>query len=202
MRAFDAASIPRIQGPVPGWSEHFRSRPVDLELGAGAGLHAIRYASQNPDRILIAIERTSKADRMKARAVKHPHLTNLITIRADAIHWIAHYVPPKSIDRCFILYPNPYPKGRQANLRWHNMPFMGFLKTRLKPSALLITATNEAFYANEAKAVMTAQWGFEPYEDRTLAPHEPPRTHFEKKYLARGLRCRNLIFKKTSHLET
>ena len=193
MRAFDPSRIPGIPTTVATWSLEFEGKPVDLELGAGAGLHAIRHAQKNPDRIIIAIERTSKANRLQSRANNHPELKNLIAIRADAIHWMALNVPPLAIETCFILYPNPYPKGRQKNLRWHNMPFMGFLKSRLKPAAKIITATNEAFYADEAKDRMQS-WGFRLIEDHPLDPTGPGRTHFEKKYLARGDLCRNLIF--------
>lgn len=193
MRAFDPTRIPPLQTAVQAWLPEFKSKPIDLELGAGAGLHAIRYSRENPERTLIAIERTSKAERMLSRAANHPELKNLIAIRADAIHWIALNVPPESIECCFILYPNPYPKSRQKNLRWHNMPFMGFLKTRLKPYGKIITATNEDFYAEEAANLMSG-WGFKVVEDQIIDPLQTPRTHFEKKYLARGLRCRNLIF--------
>lgn len=201
MRAFDPTRIPPIKSAVPAWLPGFDSKPVDLELGAGAGLHAIRYSKENPGRAIIAIERTSKADRMLSRAANHPELKNLIAVRADAIHWIALNVPPESIERCFILYPNPYPKSRQKNLRWHNMPFMGFLKSRLKRDGKIITATNEDFYAQEATEQMP-QWGFKVIEDQIIDPARPPRTHFEKKYLARGFRCRNLIFEKAAHSET
>ena len=31
------------------------------------------------------------------------------------------------LNRIFLLYPNPYPKTKQAHLRWINRPFMPFL---------------------------------------------------------------------------
>lgn len=198
MRAFALSKIPPLSSPGLKWETLALHPTVDLELGAGAGLHAIRHAQGNPDRVLVAIERTTKAERMHSRRIAHNDLINLFTLRADAIHWVASEVPAHSIDQCFILYPNPYPKSRNKNLRWHNMPFMGFLKSRLKPNGKIITATNESYYAEEAKRVMTATWGFKLLDQRQILMTERPRTHFEKKYLARNEACWNLVFENTA----
>jgi tRNA (guanine-N7-)-methyltransferase len=192
MRVFDPQRIPKPRAPTPLWP--LLRDPIDLELGAGAGLHAIRHAQAHPDRFLIAIERTSKALRLLSRAERHPDVKNLLAVRADAIHWVAQEVPENSIERCFILYPNPYPKHKQRNLRWHNMPFMGFLISRLKPLGQIVMATNKEDYASEAMDVMVNHWGLTPTEHRRLSSEEKPRTHFEKKYLSRSEPCWNLIF--------
>lgn len=192
MRAFDPTRVPLCLASP--WSDS--PLPTDLELGAGSGLHAIRRAQLHPDRRLIAIERTTKAKRMQRRHSHHAELMNLITLRADAIHWVCHQVPLEAIENCYLLYPNPYPKGRQRNLRWHNMPFMGFLLTRLKAHGRLIMASNSWPYISEAKDTMTQTWGMDLEEERLLEKSEIPRTHFEKKYLSRGHSCWNLIFTK------
>jgi tRNA G46 methylase TrmB len=58
-------------------------------------------------------------------------------MRANAVHWIAHYLSKQSVDAYFILYPNPYPKASQRNKRVHAMPFMGHLIATLKPGGTL-----------------------------------------------------------------
>jgi tRNA (guanine-N7-)-methyltransferase len=192
MRSFNSQLIPPPRAGTASWPN--LTNPIDLELGAGAGLHAIRYAQAHPDRFLVAIERTAKSLRLLSRAKHHPDVQNLLAIRADAIHWINHEVPEGSIDNCFILYPNPYPKPKQRNLRWHNMPFMGFLISRLKPQGQIIMATNKEDYASEAAEVMVHHWGLTLIEHRRLTIADQPRTHFEKKYLNRNEPCWNQIF--------
>lgn len=170
-------------------------QPLDLEIGAGQGLHAIQYCTAHPDRFLLAIERTSeKFARLQSRHVSHPNVRGLIPLHADAISVVTHIFPPDSLERVFMLYPNPYPKPKQANLRFHNSPFMGELKRKMKSGAQLRMATNLEWYADEACKRMTEDWGFQLHSRQELEPDFPARTHFEKKYLNRGETCFDLIF--------
>ena len=83
------------------------STPVVLEIGAGKGKHAVSFAIDNPDKRLIAIERTrNKFDAFQKQAINQ-NLTNLTPIHADAIAWIVHAIAPNSVTSIYILYPNP-----------------------------------------------------------------------------------------------
>lgn len=189
MREFHPERVPRPDLPLD------LHAPFDLEIGAGQGLHAIQYAKSHPERRLLAIERThTKYAQLARRCAQHPELAGIIPLQADAIAVVAHYVLEKSLERVFLLYPNPYPKAKHANLRWHNSPFMGFLRTRLKDGAELYMATNLQWYADEAKSAMQAKWGFHLERETKIAPQTPARSHFEKKYLARGEICYDLVF--------
>ena len=82
--------------------------PLDLEIGCGVGWHPIHYARQNPDRFLVAIEHTrTRFESFERRTVRHPELKNLMAIHADAIEWVTHVLMPESVERIFLLYPNP-----------------------------------------------------------------------------------------------
>lgn len=172
-------------------------RAVDLEIGAGVGRFAIQRAQRYPDRALIAIEKTSERfGKFQRRILNHPGLTNLIAVHSEAASVITHFVPEQSLDSIFILYPNPYPKAKHRNLRWHNRAFMGFLLARLKPRGTVTVATNDEDYYLEALEMFGNAWHLDLVENRRILSTEPPRTHFEKKYLDRGEDCRNLVFKK------
>ncbi len=191
-RNFQADLLPHPGPECPPWPG---SKPLlDLEIGCGVGLHPIQYCQQNPNRFLMAIEHTkTKFNSFQGRVNNH-QLTNLLPIHANGISWVAHYVPEKSLDRIFLLYPNPNPKNRA--LRWHAMPFMGFLLDRLKNNGQLMIATNEVFYAEECTAFMREVWDLN-CNSQTITPlHFSPRTHFEKKYLERGQICYDLLFTK------
>lgn len=170
--------------------------PLDVEIGCGVGFHPLRYAAAHPGRQVLAFERTkAKFEKFAGRLRHHPRLPNLIPVHGDAIPWITHGLGEASVDRYFLLYPNPYPKESQRNLRFPHMPFFSRLLFTMKPGATLTLATNEAFYAEEAALVFVQAWGLELEEKRVLAANEAPRTHFEKKYLARGQPCWNLVFR-------
>jgi len=178
--------------PDPGISWNSPS-PIALEIGCGRGLFAIQFTQTHPDWRYIGIERTQKIHGLYSRLKNHPQAKGAVAVRADAPLWIARYVPNASIDRIFILYPNPYPKNRQRNLRWHNMPFYPLLLHKLKAGGILTLATNMKFYADEA-IVQSSALGLRLTSDATVDPTRPARTHFEKKYLLRGDTCRNLEF--------
>jgi tRNA (guanine-N7-)-methyltransferase len=188
-RAFAANQVPRpLMTPMPhAWREFTH---LDLEIGAGNGKFAEAYCIQHPHRALISIERTL----LRSQALLSRSLPNLFAYRADVVNFVTHFLTDESLERIFILYPNPYPKAKQANLRWYNMPFMEFLLRRLKPGGQLTLATNILSYKNEAIQVMTKQW------DLRLVTSSPfigePRTAFERKYLNRGEVCWNLVFSK------
>jgi tRNA G46 methylase TrmB len=197
MRTFDSNSVPKP--PLTFKFSHLEGKSVDLEIGAGQGLHSIRHCAQHPERTLLAVEKTStRFTQLERRWRDHGSPSNLIPIHADAAAFVTHFLPNNSLDHVFLLYPNPYPKKKQSNLRWHNRPFLSLLLHKMKTGAGLTLATNLEWYALEAKVQFQRHWGLELL---ALSPVEHvPRTHFEKKYLARGEKCWNLEFRKPSCL--
>jgi tRNA (guanine-N7-)-methyltransferase len=193
-------AFPREKIPLP---PDFRAlnfvagMPLDIEIGCGVGFHPLRYARENPERQLVAFERTAeKFARFQGRLAHHPALPNLQAVRGDAIPWITHSFGAESVDRYFILYPNPYPKESQRNLRFHEMPFFSVIMETLKRGGTLTLATNMEFYRDGAREKIVGEWGLEVVTEGRIAPDAVPRTHFEKKYLLRGEACWNLIFTK------
>lgn len=197
MREFSAQRVPKPNLEMVAINELTQgARALDLEIGAGQGLHAIRYSSENPERRLIAVERThARFAQLERRKANHD-CKNLHIYHADAVSFVTHFLPYESLDRVFLLYPNPYVKTKQANLRWHNSPFFSCLLSRMKPGAELTLATNLEWYAKEARKAFAEHWQLGELEYAQIATDAKPRTHFEKKYLARFETCWNLRFRK------
>ncbi len=170
-------------------------RPLDLEIGCGVGWHPIHYASVHPERFLIAIERTTeKFEKFATRLKHHFELANLIPVHADAVAWVVHHLPDASLDRIFILYPNPSAKNSQA--RWIRMPFFGHLLTKLKSEGAIEIRTNIAAYADEIRTYAQEVWQLRLIKDERIAAPVSGRTlstHFEQKYLARGENCFRIV---------
>ncbi len=192
MRVFDKSNIPK---PVMQVDLPMNFSNLDIEIGCGVGFHPIDYAKNNPERLLIAIEKTSeKFAKFLGRLEKHPQIKNIVPVHTNAIWWVAHYVKPQSVDRYFILYPNPYPKDPQK--RFFQMPFMTYLVETMKPGGIITLATNEKYYFDESLENAQKIFGLKVIENRIVEKSEKPRTHFEKKYLERDETCYNLILKK------
>ena len=172
-------------------------QPIDLEVGAGVGWHAITRSKENPKRYLIAIERTkNKFKKFNQRYIGNNSPGNLLIVHSDAINWVNENVSSKMISKIFILYPNPYPKKSDLNKRFYAMGFMEKLIDILKPGGEIQLATNKKFYADETKEYLTQIYKLELLNDKILKA-EKPRTHFEKKYLLNNEKCFDLTFKKT-----
>ncbi len=170
--------------------------PTVLDIGCGVGWHPIQYASLHPDEEVIAVEHgKTRFEKMCRRLDRHPQLKNIIPIQMDAHRYVADQLKNKSLTKIFFLYPNPYAKPKLAKKRWHNQLFMKKLVLSLLPGGEIVLATNEAFYAEEFREKLKAL-GMQLVSDRVLPLDHAPRTHFEKKYLERGERCFEHLYRK------
>ena len=66
----------------------------------------------------------------------------------------------------------------------------------MAPGAELHLATNLEWYAREAAAAIPRDFAFDLMAATEVAATARPRTHFEKKYLARGETCFDLVFRR------
>ena len=166
--------------------------PICVEIGAGKGKHALLFSQANPDRALIAIERT----REKFLAMQKQHQIegqhNLTPVHADALPWVVHALFPRQVEEFFILYPNPEPHNPAQ--RWLNMPFFEYLLSRLKTGGQITLASNIPEYIQEAQQQLIDVWKL-PFVKEKIASTSA-RTHFEVKYLQRGELCQQLIITK------
>ena len=180
------------------WRALVKNRNLVIEIGPGVGLHPLRYAKQHPQDFIIAIEKTTeKFNKFAKRRINHPQLDNIYPVHANAIEWITRNISAGEVDAYFLLYPNPYPKAAQKNKRLMHMPFMQYLIKSMRQAATLTMATNMQFFYQEAKQQWSQVAEFALVTDRILsAANQVPRTHFERKYLASGQQCYELIFKK------
>jgi tRNA G46 methylase TrmB len=169
-----------------------------LEIGAGKGKHALSFAIQNPDKHLIAIERTRNKFEAFKKLAAQQNSVNLTTIHADAIAWIVHAIAPNSIDSIYILYPNP--EQHNPNQQWLNMPFFEFLLSRLQAGGKIILATNIETYMNNAEQQANEVWCLPNTRSQVVSSSQ--RTHFEVKYLARQETCWELSMKKPKGYQT
>ena len=172
--------------------------PLVLEIGAGKGKHALNFAQQNSHKHLIAIERTRNKFDAFAKLVGQQKSSNLSAVHADAIAWIVHAVAPNSIERIFILYPNP--EQHNPNQQWLNMPFFEFLLSRLQVGGEVVLATNIEAYMDNAEQQANEVWCLP--NTRHKVASDSQRTHFEVKYLARDETCWQLNMRKPEGYKT
>ena len=196
VRAFNPESTPK-----PSRAEGLPARileRLEIEIGCGVGMHPLQHAAQNSATSFIALEHTHErfGKFQRSYEAKADLLQNLHPRHANAVSWISHHVGPESVDHYWILYPNPNPKKKHRNLRWHAMPFAQYLVKTLKKGGRITVATNLKFYADEAIQDWQQLHGLKLIESTELVLGAAPRTHFEKKYLERGETCFNMVFER------
>lgn len=198
-RAFqpEKLSAPR-NFSIPAIIQSDNKPSLVLEIGAGKGKHALSFAAENPDKHLIAIERTRNKFEAFTKLFNQQSLDNLTSIHADAIAWTVHAIAPNSIATIYILYPNP--EQHNPNQQWLNMPFFEFLLSRLQARGEIILATNIEAYMDNAEQQASNIWQL--HYNRRLVAADSQRTHFEVKYLARGESCWQLTMTKPAGYRT
>ena len=195
MRKFN---LTKILSGVPSEKEDITlclEKPfVAVEIGAGTGLHAINYATDFPERYIIAIEKTKTRFKKFKNDFLDSSLNNIKPVHGHAVSWLARNLTKSSVDEFILMYPNPNPKKKDLNKRWYAMPFFGFLLSCLKPEGRVLLRTNEQFYADEAMDYFQNTWNLRSSKTEIFnSPDLIPKTLFEKKYLERGETCYEVI---------
>jgi tRNA (guanine-N7-)-methyltransferase len=117
-----------------------------LEIGFGGGEHLVAQAASHPDTRYIGVEPFLNGVASCLRHVEEANVSNVRIHNGDARDVIAR-LPDASLDLCYILFPDPWPKARHHKRRLIQPDFLGELARVLKPGAELRFATDWANYA-------------------------------------------------------
>ncbi|MFQ6554172.1 tRNA (guanosine(46)-N7)-methyltransferase TrmB [Aestuariibius insulae] len=134
--------------PLPV-AEIFGDRPIWLEIGFGAGEHLVRQAEMNPDVTLIGCEPYLNGVAMCLGKIRRSSAANIRLHPGDARD-LMDVLPPASIDKAFLLYPDPWPKARHHRRRFVTPEHLDPLARILKPGAEFRVATDIADYVRQA----------------------------------------------------
>ncbi|KAJ02947.1 tRNA (guanosine(46)-N7)-methyltransferase TrmB [Sulfitobacter mediterraneus] len=177
----------------------FDGKPVWLEIGFGGGEHLVHQAAQNPDVGIIGCEPYINGVAMLLGKIRRAGVGNL-AIHPGDVRDMFDVLPPESIDRAFLLYPDPWPKARHHRRRFVTPEHLEPLARVLKPGAVFRVATDIEDYVRQTLE-QVPQFGFEwlaegpedwrqPWEDWLS-------TRYEQKALREGRTPHYLTFRKT-----
>jgi tRNA (guanine-N7-)-methyltransferase len=164
---------------------------VWLEIGFGGGEHLLWQAGRNPSVGILGCEPYRDGIIKALAAIAADRLGNVRLFADDARPLLA-WLPPASIGRAFILFPDPWPKKRHHKRRLIGAATLGLLARVLRPGAELRLATDVADYAAAIADSVAEQGEFagvgHPME-AFRRPPDWPQTRYELKARGAGRAC-------------
>ena len=132
-----------IKNPFDLFSKTTKS--IWMEIGFGGGEHISWQAENNPTIGFIGCEPFLNGIASLLRDVKNKKLSNIRILADDARPFLAR-LPDNSIDRLFILFPDPWRKKRHKNRRIIQKNILDQLYRLLKIGGEFRIATDDPSY--------------------------------------------------------
>lgn len=164
-------------------------RAVWLELGFGGGEHLAWQAAANPDVGIVGCELFINGVASLLRHVRDQGLAHVRIADTDSFR-VLSALPPASIDRAFLLFPDPWPKARHHRRRFVRPDVLDLLAKVLSDGAEFRFATDHAEYCTWALARVLRHgafaWTAESARDWRERPADWPPTRYEERGRAAG----------------
>ena len=162
------------------------AQEIWLEIGFGGGEHLAAQALRHPQVGFIGCEPFIDGVAKLLTAIDKAGIGN-IRIHPDDVRELLASLPPGSIHRVFILFPDPWPKPRHHKRRLVQPDFLSELAACLAPGAAVRFATDVRSYADEALVAFLGDgrfdWQASCADDWRKAPPDHVTTRYEEKRL-------------------
>jgi len=176
----------------------FGGRPVWLEIGFGGGEHMVHQAVRNPDAGLIGCEPFVNGVAMLLGRIREAGAEN-IRIHPGDVRDLFDVLPDASIRKCFLLYPDPWPKAKHHKRRAVTPEYLVPLARVMAPGAELRVATDIPDYVRQTLE-QVPRHGFDWLAEGPADWREPwddwLSTRYEQKALREGRRPHYLTFRR------
>ena len=195
------------------WKEHFTktSNPIHLELGCGKGQFISKLAVENQNTNYIAIDLVDAMLGLAKRNIENTYKEeniepeNVIITRFD-IERINLILDEKdNIERIYINFCNPWPKGKHRKKRLTHSKQLEKYKQFLQPNAEIYFKTDDDGLF-ESSLIYLEESGFKVVS-KTYDLHKEPifknniETEHEKMFTEQGIKIKALIAQNTSKNE-
>lgn len=186
-------ALPRVAVPTEGPLDATRlfgdDRPLEVEIGFGAGEHLAGQAAMRPDHGFIGCEPFLNGVVGALGHIRDDGLTNVRLHMGDALDVIER-LPDASLDRVYLLHPDPWRKARHAKRRMVNHGPLDLIASKLKPGAEFRLGTDDPTYCRWSMMVMNQRrdfaWQARAAKDFLTRPDDWPETRYERKARRQG----------------
>jgi tRNA (guanine-N7-)-methyltransferase len=152
-----------------------------LEIGFGGGEHLATQAARRPEVLFIGAEPFQNGVASALRHIDEAGLTNVRVHDGDARELLAR-MPDASLERIFVLFPDPWPKARHHKRRLLQADTAAELARVLKPGGRLRFASDWANYVDWSLELLSATPGLTWTADQAADWRTPPADHVTTRY--------------------
>ncbi len=153
-----------------------REGPLVLEVGFGDGRFTAELAKAHPEWLILGAEISAASVLRAYRRLRREGIGNVRLYHGQGPFALRNLVPPRSLRRVIVNFPDPWPKKRHQRKRLLQEGFFRRLSTRLVEGGdLLLTTDHEEYF----------RFALEEAERSglyRLEVREPPEAHLRTKY--------------------
>ncbi len=179
-----------LNQPLVAWAGD-----VWLEIGFGGGEHLAHQAATFPDVNFIGAEPFRNGVAKLLALIETKALTN-IRVHDDDVRYLLEKLPPASLSKIFVLYPDPWPKKRHHERRIVSADTLKQFHALLKPDGLFLFASDIIDYVEWTLRECKEHGGFTLSSDSAEPYENWFQTRYEVKAKREGRETQYLIFRK------
>jgi tRNA (guanine-N7-)-methyltransferase len=169
-----------------------RKVPLHVDVGCGDGSFLCALAQRMPDTNFLGIERLLNRVRISAR--KAATLDNVRLLRMESFYAVRYLLPAESVERFYLLFPDPWPKRRHHRRRIMTPDFLGSIHAALEKNGSIYIATDDVGYFQKIKEIAESHSSFAI----TDAAVDLPQSKFGRIFREKGAPIQWLELRKIS----
>ena len=175
------------------------NRDIWLEVGFGNGGHLVELAKRNSDKLFVGSEVYENGVASACFSLFQNKIENVRVFQGD-IRILLNSLKYESIDRLYVLFPDPWTKKRHKSRRLLSSCNIELFSKLLKSKGVICVATDVKDYHFEIEEAFSNLYQFKKLhvlpEEKNLSFFLDVKTKYEQKAINKGLAPSYLIYKK------
>jgi tRNA (guanine-N7-)-methyltransferase len=145
------------------WPELFgRDAPTDIEIGTGKGKFLNEFATAQPERNILGVERSAKYHSLCCDRAARRGLTNVRVLRTTGEDLLFRLLTEASVANMYVLFPDPWPKKRHHKRRIFKSEIVVEMVRALAIGGRLLVKSDHADYAEVIGEALAGAPGLTP----------------------------------------
>ena len=174
-------------------------KKIWLEVGFGNGHHLVELAKRNYDKLIVGSEVYENGVATACFSLFQNKIQNAKVFHGDVRNML-NLLKYKTVDRFYILFPDPWTKKRHKSRRLLSLSNLGYFSKILRSKGYICIATDVEDYRIEIEDTFS---NLDQFERIHFSPKEKNlnffldiKTKYEQKAINKGLSPSYLVYKK------